>query len=215
MKKTLYSKFDKTTLNALPQAVFPGRIIVIITEKAAEKAVHLLLKGDILGIDTETRPMFKRGIAHQVALLQVSTRESCFLFRLNLIGLCAPIVRLLENTKVPMVGLSLRDDLTMLQRRGKFTPGRFIDLQDVVGELGIEDRSLQKLWANIFSEKLSKRQQLSNWENPTLTEPQKLYAALDAWACIKLYEEVVRLKSTGDYTLVKVVEDEISDDEQL
>ncbi|MCD7713379.1 MAG: 3'-5' exonuclease domain-containing protein 2 [Prevotella sp.] len=204
MTKTIFSKFDKNAVHDLPQAAFPGRIIVIFSEQAAEKAVNLLLASDILGIDTETRPVFKRGIAHQVALMQVSNRDTCFLFRLNIIGLCAPVLRLLENTSVPMIGLSLNDDITMLQRRGKFVPGRFIDLQNLVGELGIEDRALQKLYANIFGEKISKRQQLSNWEAPILSEAQKKYAALDAWACIRLYEEVLRLKSSGDFTLVKI-----------
>lgn len=207
MTKTIYSKFDKNAIQGLPQAVFPGRIIVIFSEQAAEKAVNLLLASDILGIDTETRPVFKRGIAHQVALMQVSNRDTCFLFRLNIIGLCAPVLRLLENTRVPMIGLSLNDDITMLQRRKKFVPGRFIDLQNLVGELGIEDRALQKLYANIFREKISKRQQLSNWEAPVLSDAQKKYAALDAWACIRLYEEVLRLESSG-YNFVKIEPEE-------
>ncbi len=205
--KTLYSKFDKTLMNSLPQAVFPGRIFVILTERDAERAADFLLESDIMGIDTETRPAFRRGSVHQVALLQASTRRECFLFRLNLIGLCPAVVRLLENTRVPMVGLSLHDDISMLRRRGEFTPGNFTDLQDLVGELGIEDRSLQKLWANFFREKMSKRQQLSNWEAPVLSEAQKQYAALDAWACIRIYEEIKRLGTSGGYILVKVTED--------
>ncbi len=204
MKKIIYSKFDKTLINTLPQAVFKGRIITITTEKAADKAVDCLLACDILGVDTETRPVFKRGSAHQVALLQASNRDTCFLFRLNLIGLCAPVIRLLENTKVPMVGLSWHDDLCMLLRRGKFVPGAFIDLQDIAGNIGIADKSLQKLWANLFSEKISKRQRLSNWEAPVLSDQQKEYAALDAWACIIMYEELLRLGVTGDYTLISV-----------
>ncbi len=208
MKKTIYSKFSKEALNILPPAVFSGRIIVLTSVRAADKAVKSLLASDLLGVDTETRPVFKRGVAHQVALLQVSTRTTCFLFRLNIIGLCKPVVQLLENTEVPMVGLSWRDDLMMLHRRGEFTAGHFIDLQDLVGRLGIEDRSLQKIWANLFGEKMSKRQQLSNWENPTLSEAQKHYAALDAWACIRIYDEIKRLEQTGDYELVKIEEPE-------
>ncbi len=208
MKKTIYNKFDKSIINDLPQAVFPGRIIVVLTEKAAEKAVDYLLSMDVLGVDTETRPAFKRGTAYQVALFQVSTCDTCFLFRLNQIGLCAPVKRLLENTEVPMVGLSWHDDLRMLHKRGDFVNGRFIDLQHVVGELGIKDLSLQKLWANLFREKISKRQRLSNWEAPILNDQQKKYAALDAWACLKIYDEIQRLKTTGEYELIVVPEPE-------
>ena len=35
-----------------------------------------------------------------------------------------------------------------------------------------------------------------------LSDKQKLYAATDAWACIKLYEEINRLYKTKEYTLV-------------
>ncbi len=208
MMKTIYSKIEKSTINTLPQAVFTGRIIVVLSEREAAEAARFLLSADILGIDTETRPTFKKGESRQVALLQASTRDTCFLFRLNLIGLCPPLIRLLENTKVPMVGLSLHDDITMLRRRAEFNKGYFIELQDIAGGLGIEDRSLQKLWANLFSEKISKRQQLSNWEAPVLSDAQKSYAALDAWACIRIYEEISRLERTGDYTLIKPAEPE-------
>ena len=208
MKKTIYSRYDKNALNNLPVVDFDGRIIVVLTEAEAEKAVDYLLSADILGMDTETRPAFKRGQHFQVALLQVSTRDTCFLFRLNLIGLCPAVVRLLENTTVPMIGLSWHDDLRMLHHRGDFTPGLFHEIQDMVGDLGIKDLSLQKLYANLFGKKISKRQRLTNWEAPVLNDQQKVYASIDAWACIQLYEEINRLRDTGDYDLVVVPEPE-------
>ena len=173
-----------------------------MSESEAEKAVDFLLSNDILGVDTETRPSFKKGESHMVSLLQVSTSNICFLFRLNHIGITPAILRLLENTTVPMVGLSLHDDMLSLHKRVGFTPGNFIDLQDLVGELGIEDLSLQKLYANLFHQKISKRQRLTNWDSDVLNDKQKAYAALDAWACINLYKEILRLKNSGDYVLV-------------
>lgn len=211
MGKTIYSKFDKKEVNNLPVASFDGRIIVIMTEQEAEKAVDYLLSSDILGVDTETRPTFKKGHASKVALLQVSNRDTCFLFRLNLIGLCAPVKRLLENTAVPMVGISWHDDMLMLHKRGDFKAGRFIELQKMVGLIGIEDLSLQKVWANLFSQKISKRQRLTNWEADILTDAQKKYAALDAWACIQIYEEIRRLHSTHDYEYVAVTQPAINE----
>ncbi len=211
MGKTIYNKFDKREVNNLPVANFEGRIIVIMTEQEAEKAVDYLLSSDILGVDTETRPSFKKGHTSKVALLQVSTRDTCFLFRLNMMGLCAPVKRLLENTTVPMVGISWHDDMLMLHKRGEFKAGRFIELQKMVGLIGIEDLSLQKIWANLFSQKISKRQRLTNWEADVLTDSQKRYAALDAWACIQIYEEIQRLYSTQDYEYVAVSEPAINE----
>lgn len=208
MKKTIYNKYNKNAISNLPIASFEGRVIVVLTEAEAEKAVDYLLTVDILGMDTETRPSFKRGQTFKVALLQVSTRDTCFLFRLNLIGLCPAVIRLLENTTVPMIGLSWHDDLRMLKKRGEFTPGHFIELQNMVGDIGIKDLSLQKIYANLFSKKISKRQRLTNWEMPVLNDQQKIYAATDAWACIMIYEEIMRLKTTGDYDLIVVPEPE-------
>ncbi len=208
MTKIIYNKFDKKKIGQLPRVLFPGRIEVIYTLSEADKAVDYLLSQDILGVDTETRPTFHKGESHQVALLQVSDHDTCFLFRLNRIGMPQSIIRLLEDTTVPKIGLSLNDDMLMLHHRADFKPGYFIDLQKHTKELGIEDLSLQKLCANIFHQCISKREQLSNWENPQLTEKQKGYAATDAWACIMLYEEMKRLKETGDYTLVTIKEED-------
>ncbi|MFC2265531.1 MAG: 3'-5' exonuclease [Prevotella conceptionensis] len=202
MRKIIYNKFDKKSIAQLPTVTFPGKTVVVMSESEAEKAVDFLLSRDILGVDTETRPSFKKGESHMVSLLQVSTSDVCFLFRLNHIGITPAILRLLENKVVPMVGLSLHDDMLSLHKRVAFTPGFFIDLQDLVGELGIEDLSLQKLYANLFHQKISKRQRLTNWDSDVLNDKQKAYAALDAWACINLYKEILRLKQSGDYELV-------------
>ena len=202
MRKIIYNKFDKKSIAQLPTVTLPGKTVVVMSESEAEKAVHFLLSQDILGVDTETRPSFKKGETHMVSLLQVSTSDVCFLFRLNHIGITPAILRLLENKAVPMVGLSLHDDMLSLHKRVAFTPGYFIDLQDLVGELGIEDLSLQKLYANLFHQKISKRQRLTNWDSDVLNDKQKAYAALDAWACINLYKEILRLKQSGDYELV-------------
>lgn len=208
MKKTIYNKFDKQMISALPRVVFEGRIEVILTVPDAKKAVDFLLKQDILGIDTETRPSFTRGSQHKVSLLQVSSRDICFLFRLNHTGMTRDIIRLLEDTTVPKIGLSLTDDFNSLKKLKGFQPGLFFDLQNHVKEIGVEDLSLQKLYANFFGKKISKRQQLSNWERDILDNNQKLYAATDAWACIMLYEELQRLKQTSDYELIIVNKDE-------
>ena len=195
---------------ALPRVLFKGRIVVVLTERDADKAVRYLLSQPILGVDTETRPSFKKGETHQVALLQVSSYDVCFLFRLNQLGMSPSVKRLLEDTRVPKIGLSLRDDLLSLHKLADFNAGYFIDLQDHMREIGVEDLSLQKLYANFFAQKISKREQLTNWEADILQDKQKLYAATDAWSCIMLYEELQRLEQTGDYELIKVDNDETS-----
>lgn len=212
MTKTIYEKFDKSVIGTLPRVVFEGRIVVVLSEHEASLAVRYLLSQSILGMDTETRPSFRRGQLNSVALLQVSSHDVCFLFRLNLLGMSPSVRRLLEDTTVPKIGLSLRDDLNSLHRLGDFKTGHFIDLQDHVREIGVEDMSLQKLYANLFGQRISKREQLTNWEADILKDKQKIYAATDAWACIMLYEELMRLEETGDYSLIKSEERSNHDD---
>ena len=202
MLKTIYNKFDKTLISSLPVVQFPGRIIVILTPGETEKAVHYLLSQPILGFDTETRPSFKRGHQYKVSLLQVSTIDTCFLFRLNHTGLTPSLIKLLEDNTIPKIGLSWHDDINSLSKIGEFKTGSFIDIQALVREVGIEDLSLQKLYANLFGQKISKRQQLSNWEADILNDKQKMYAATDAWACIMIYNEILRLKESKDYELI-------------
>ena len=188
----------------MPKVLFPGRIFVVYTESDAEKAVAYLKDQRIVGVDTETRPSFKRGTTHKVALLQISTQDTCFLFRLNRIGMPDSLQEFLMSDTLK-IGLSLKDDFNSLRKRQDMHPdrGNWIELQEYVGKFGIEDRSLQKIYANLFGEKISKNQRLSNWEADVLSEWQKLYAATDAWACVEIYNCLSELESTGNYEIIQ------------
>lgn len=201
MRKLIYNKVDKAMISQLKRVEFYGKIYVVTSPVEAEHVVDYLLSQPILGFDTETRPAFEKGKRYYCSLLQVSTRTDCFLFRLNKTGLCPAVVRLLGDEQVTKVGLAWNNDMLSLRQLGNFKSGRFIDLQDMVRELGIEDQSLVKIYANLFGERISKAERLSNWERSELTDKQMEYAAIDAWACVRIYNEVNRLLSTRDYEL--------------
>lgn len=183
-------KISKEIIATLPIESFPGRIVVVDNEAQVSKATEWLSQEKIIGFDTETRPTFKKGQSNHVALMQLSTHDTCYLFRLNRIGFVPPLKRLLEDEVLLKVGISLKDDFCMLGRlnSGQFTPRNFIELQKFVKPYGIEDQSLQKIYAIVIGKKISKGQRLSNWEADHLTDSQQLYAATDAWSCIKIYE---------------------------
>lgn len=180
----------KEEISLLEIEEFPGRILVIDTEKDADKAVSYLTQFEVVGFDTETRPSFKKGTRYKISLMQISTDEACFLFRLNRIGIPQSLEDFLVNDKILKIGLSLRDDFGAMRKRTDIKPANFLDLQNYVGQFGIEDASLQKIYAILFDKKISKGQRLSNWEADVLTEQQKKYAALDAWACLKIYNQL-------------------------
>ncbi len=184
-------KISKENLATLPIESFPGKIVVVDNERLAQRAIEVLRNEPIIGFDTETRPTFKKGRSNQVALVQLSSRDTCFLFRINRIGFLPVIRELLEDKSILKVGISLKDDFFMLRRLNEtqpFNPQNFIELQKLVKLYGIEDQSLQKIYGIVAGRKISKGQRLSNWEADHLTEGQQHYAATDAWSCIRIYE---------------------------
>ena len=181
---------DNQTINQMPIVSFPGRIHTIYAASQVAGAVKALRSASIVGFDTETRPSFKRGERHKVALLQLSTASDAFLFRLNYLGIPTPLKEFLEDKDIIKVGLSTTDDFHQLTSMCDIHPAGFIELQQMVKQFGITDMSLQKIYAIIFEQKISKGQQLSNWESPQLSEAQKRYAAIDAWACLCIYHHL-------------------------
>lgn len=178
----------KDLLSTLPPARFPGKITVIDSVDTARQALRVLRRARVVGFDTETRPSFKPGRTHNVALMQLSTKDRCFLFRLNIMGVSRALCNFLQDPEVIKVGLSVHDDFNVLRRSvPDLQPQGFVELQQFVKQYGIADISLQKIYAIVFGEYMSKSQRLTNWEAPELTPHQQAYAAMDAYACLQLY----------------------------
>jgi ribonuclease D len=194
----LQSTITKEELAGLEPEAFCGRIIVADNALDARKAVEFLSRSAMLGFDTESRPSFRKGSRQTVALVQIATADTCVLFRSNKgHGFYPALVELLTNPDILKIGLSLRDDFNSISRNHHFVPLGFIDLQDMVHNYGIEELSLTKIYAILFGKKISKGQRLTNWEAGQLTELQKRYAALDAWACLKIYERLCSMPKSA------------------
>ena len=176
----------------LPAVEFRGEIRIVEQERDIAAACKLLAEQPVIGFDTETRPSFRPGVTFRVSLLQLSTPKVCFLFRLNKIPLAKPILQLLEDKKVLKIGADVAGDLRSLRQIRHFRDGGFVDLQSIASEWGIGEKSLRKLSAIVLGQRVSKAQRLSNWEAATLTDKQQLYAATDAWVCIRIYEQLLR-----------------------
>ncbi len=177
----------KEMMAKMPLATFAGQIQVVDHVEDIPAAVADLLSYPVIGFDTETRPSFKRGHNNLVSLLQLARPGKCYLFRLNKTGLDSQLIRLLENPDAKKVGLSIHDDFHNLARLSSIEPKGFTELQTFVRDFLITDSSLQKIYAILFGERISKGQRLTNWEAEHLTQPQQHYAALDAAACIRIY----------------------------
>ena len=181
-------------IEKLEYASFPGKIIVIDSVGAEfNRAIAYLRRQKSIGFDTETRPTFSPGQPrYGVALLQLSGPEKAFLFRINKMGMHRRLCSLMANPKVVKVGAAIHDDIRGLQKHQDFKPAAFVELQKIVCEWGIRDKSVKKMAGIIMGIRISKTQQLSNWEADVLTESQCRYAATDAWVCREMYLRLLR-----------------------
>ena len=176
-------------MEKLDFASFPGKIYVIDSVGAEfNRAIAYLRSQKIIGFDTETRPTFSQDQPrYGVALLQLSGPDKAFLFRINKIGMHRRLCNLLASDKIVKVGAAIHDDIRGLQKKHEFQPAAFVDLQKIVWEWGIRDKSVKKMAAIILGFRVSKTQQLSNWEAEKMSEAQCKYAATDAWVCREMY----------------------------
>lgn len=188
-------KITKQEVNELPLMRYEGKCQVIDRVEDVDAAVDYLNKFKILGFDTETKPAFKKGEFYPVALLQLSTPDMAYLFRLSAIGLPQSIIDLFENPEITIAGIGIRDDIKDLKKLSDFEPSGFVDLNELGNQLGFESIGARNFSGMFMKHRISKSQQVSNWENPTLTPSQISYAATDAWICLEIYDQMCKIKN--------------------
>lgn len=188
------ANIDNDSVAMLPAARFPGRIVVVDNDDMVDAACEDLQCHERIGFDTETRPSFRAGVSYKVSLLQLSTPDTCYLFRLCKIRLSNRILKILGSRRILKVGADVSGDIRQLRELREFNADGFVDLQHEASRWGIEEKSLRKLSAIVLGERVSKAQRLSNWEATALTEQQQDYAATDAWVSLKLLEELLLVK---------------------
>ncbi len=191
MSNLFPNKISNEDLNQLPLDAFPGKIVCIDTIEKADRIARFLAKQHVLGFDTETKPAFKRGQRNGIALLQLSTLDEAFIFRINKIGLPKSVADILANENIIKAGAAVKDDIVGLQRLQKFKAGGFIELQKLSEKYGIDDNALKKMAGIVMGFRISKSEQLSNWEQDRLTQRQLKYAATDAWVGLLIYRGLV------------------------
>lgn len=186
-------KISKEEVNALEIGAFAGKIKLIDHPEEIAEAVQELKAFRRLGFDTETRPAFRKGVSYDVALLQLSTLDKAYLFRLNQIGFPSEVQAILEDPKIVKIGAAVRDDLKALKKLSPgFRPASFFDLNEELKRIGFLNVGVRNLSAMVLNIRISKSEQVSNWEGETLSDKQQLYAATDAWACLEIFETLYR-----------------------
>ena len=188
-------KITKEEVNALPLGQFEGDIFLIDKIEDVEEVAEFLVQQRVIGFDTETKPAFTKGVTNQVSLLQLSTSTQAFLFRLNEIGFPESIRNILEKETIVKVGAAVHDDIKGLAKlTDSFYANSFFDLNDELKRVGFINIGVRNLCAMVLGMRISKSEQVSNWEAEKLTIKQQRYAATDAWGCLEIFK---KLKAEG------------------
>jgi ribonuclease D len=182
---------SKDEINELPLGQFEGEIFLVDSKEKVKEAFDRLKGNTLIGFDTETRPSFVRGKQYQVALLQLATSEEAFLVRVNQLGVPELFQEILEDPNIVKIGAAVLDDLRALRKVCMgFMPDAFFDLNEELRKIGFMNVGVRNLSAMVLNMRISKAEQVSNWEAPILTDKQMLYAATDAWACLEIYKKL-------------------------
>lgn len=172
---------------------FKGRIVVVDSLNKFRNVMPELSREKILGFDTETKPSFRKGHRNKVSLIQLSTGKLACLFRINKIGVPEELAQVLSDPAIIKAGVAIHDDIKVLKKIRKFEPQGFVDLQKYVKDFGIQSSGLKKLTAIVLGFRISKSQQVTDWEASELTEAQQVYAATDAWVCREIYKKLTSI----------------------
>lgn len=192
MNSRFAEHITKEDIQSLPLQAFEGDIHIVNTEEECKEAVGALRGFDVLGFDTEKKPAFNKGEYNHTALVQLSTLEDAYLFRLNKMGYPQSLFDLMADASILKLGISIDDDLKDLNKAKKFKPKNFTDVNNIARDLGIKHMGVKKLAAIFLESRISKNQQVSNWEASELSPAQQKYAATDAWVCLAIYDELLR-----------------------
>lgn len=184
-------EINKAEVNLLPLWRYEGTVVMLESPQEAQEAAARLSAAAYIGIDTETKPTFRKGATQRpVALLQLALPDVVYLLRLNHYGLFDSIRAVLESESVEKIGIGTRDDVRELQRDFGCSLRGVVDLNTLCTQLGYKSIGARKLTALILGRRISKSQQTSDWEKPALTAAQIAYAATDAWVCQAMYAQL-------------------------
>jgi len=211
MGLVLTNRLNREYINSLPIIRFEGEVVIVTDGQQADEAAGRLMTETYVGFDTESRPSFTRGTSYPVSLVQLATRDTAYLFQLKKTGFSDGFVEFLENDRIKKIGVGVKNDIEKLQELRKFTAGGFIDLSKLAAEKGIIQVGLRGLAARYIERRVTKTAQKTNWAQPELTWKQQIYAACDAWICLRIYPRL--LADTIDYRQFNEDEAEVKKDE--
>ena len=166
---------------------YEGTIRLVASAQDLERAIQVIRGEQVVGLDTETKPTFRKGQFYLPCLVQIATASVVYLFQLKRMEFSGTLVEVLENPALIKAGIGLANDFSKLKRVFPFEPQNIIDLSLVAQQHGIQQSGVRNLAGQLLGFRVTKRSATSNWARPRLTPKQIVYAATDAWVCRELF----------------------------
>ena len=171
-------------------------IEVINTCERLKEAMNTILLAPFIGFDSEQKPTFKKGQADNgVCLIQLATKDKCYLIQIKQIKNLKPLINFLEDDKIIKIGTGLKGDNIALFKQFNLRLKSTIDLEDIFKKLSSKNQiGAKKAASIILNEKLQKSKNMSrsNWENKELTSGQIKYATEDATVVYDVMSEILK-----------------------
>jgi ribonuclease D len=178
---------SKEAISSLPVRRYEGKVSLVETLRELEEARADIRQERVVGLDTETRPSFKKGEVHLPCLVQAATAQAVYLFQLSRLDVFPTLVELLAKPDVVKTGVGLAHDLRQLKLVFPFAVENVIDLGVIARRRGLGQTGVRNLAGMLLGFRIPKGNRTSNWAAPRLSPAQITYAATDAWACRELY----------------------------
>lgn len=205
MEPILLNRLSKEYINSLPIVRFEGEVVMVTSEEQANDILDMLMKEPYIGFDTESKPSFTKGTSYPISLVQLATHDTAYLFQLKKTTFSDKMVGLFQDGNIKKIGVGVKNDIAKLLELRSFSPAGFVDLSVLAAEKGIIQVGVRGLTARYIRHRLAKTAQKTNWAKSKLTIKQQIYAASDAWICLKIYPQL--LQDTIDYRQFNQEED--------
>jgi ribonuclease D len=172
---------------ALPIQRYEGETVVVGSPAELERAREDFAQEALVGIDTETRPAFRKGESYPPSLVQVATAKAVYLFQIQQQDCSSVLKGLLDSESVVKAGVSLAYDLRQLKQVFPFDEKAVVDVGWAAKRQKLEQTGVRNLAALFLGMRIPKGAKTTNWSSRTLSPQQIAYAATDAWVCRQLY----------------------------
>ena len=162
------------------------------TKEEFAAAAAAIKAAGIVGFDTESKPTFSVGeVSNGPHVVQFALHDKAYLFQVHRTEGLPFLSELLRSDEVLKVGFGLKSDSGHIFKKFGIQFGGVVDLNVVFSMQGHQkEMGVRNAVAFMFKQRFVKSRKITttDWSQHELSQPQRLYAANDAYAALKVFE---------------------------